>query len=44
LLASHGDAGTQSTGTYRLTLAAFAVVFLTATWGVLVRSARGSVR
>ena len=32
LLASYGDAGTQSTGTYWLILAAFAVVFLVATW------------
>ena len=31
LLASYGDAGTQSTGTYWLVLAAFAVVFLVAT-------------
>ena len=42
LLASYGDAGTQSTGTYWLILAAFAVVFLVATWGVLVRSTRTS--
>ena len=34
LLASYGDAGTQPTGTYWLVLAAFAVVFLVATWGV----------
>ena len=34
LLASYGDAGTQSTGTYWLVLAAFAVVFLVATWAV----------
>ena len=40
LLASYGDAGTQSTGTYWLILGAFAVVFLVATWGVLVRSTR----
>ena len=38
LLASYGDAGTQTTGTYWLVLTAFAVVFLVATWGVLVRS------
>ena len=38
LLASFGDAGTASTGTYWLILAAFAVVFLVATWGVLVRT------
>ena len=40
LLASYGDAGTQSTGTYWFILATFAVVFLVATWGVLVRTAR----
>jgi hypothetical protein len=44
LLASYGHAGTQSTGTYWLILAAFAVVFLVATWGVLVRSTRTSMR
>jgi ABC-type multidrug transport system ATPase subunit len=44
LLASYGDAGTQSTGIYGLILGAFAVVFLVATWGVLVRSTRRSVR
>ena len=44
LLASYGHAGTQSTGTYWLILAAFAVVFLVATWGVLVRSTRRSTR
>jgi ABC-type multidrug transport system ATPase subunit len=44
LLASYGDAGTQSTGTYWLILGAFAVVFLVATWGVLVRSTRRSIR
>ena len=44
LLASYGDAGTQSTGTYWLILAAFAVVFLVATWGVLVRSTQRSKR
>ena len=40
LLASYGDAGTQSTGTYWLVLAAFAVVFLVATWAVIVRTTR----
>jgi ABC-type multidrug transport system ATPase subunit len=44
LLASYGDAGTQPTGTYWLVLAAFAVVFLVATWGVLVRSTPRSKR
>ena len=44
LLASFGDAGTASTGTYWLILAAFAVVFLVATWAVLVRSTRGATR
>jgi hypothetical protein len=44
LLESYGDAGTQSTGTYWLILAAFAVVFLVATWGVLVRTTRRSRR
>ena len=44
LLASYGDAGTQSTGYYWLLLAAFAVVFLLATWAVLVRSTRRSLR
>jgi ABC-type multidrug transport system ATPase subunit len=44
LLASYGDAGTRSTGTYWLFLVAFAVVFLVATWGVLVRSTRPSTR
>ena len=44
LLASYGDAGTQPTGTYWLVLTAFAVVFLIGTWGVLVRSTRGSMR
>jgi ABC-type multidrug transport system ATPase subunit len=43
LLASYGDAGTQSTGVYWLILGAFAVVFLLATWRVLVRSTRRSV-
>ena len=40
LLASYGDAGTQSTATYWLILAAFAVVFLVATWRVLARNTR----
>ena len=44
LLASYGHAGTQSTGTYWLILAAFAVVFLVATWVVLVHSTRKSMR
>ena len=44
LLASYGDAGTQSTGTYWLILGVFAVVLLVATWGVLVRSTRRSLR
>jgi hypothetical protein len=44
LLASYGDAGTASTGTYWLILAAFVVVFLVATWGVVVRSTRTSRR
>jgi ABC-type multidrug transport system ATPase subunit len=44
LLASYGDAGTLPTGTYWLVLGAFAVVFLVATWGVLVRSTRRSMR
>jgi ABC-type multidrug transport system ATPase subunit len=44
LLASYGDAGTQSTGTYWLVLAAFAVALLVATWAVLRRSTRRSTR
>ncbi len=44
LLASFGDAGTASTGTYWLILVAFAVVFLVATWGVLARSTRTATR
>jgi ABC-type multidrug transport system ATPase subunit len=44
LLASFGDAGTASTGAYWLILAAFAVVFLFATWGVLVRSTQSAMR
>ena len=44
LLASFGDAGTASTGTYWLILAAFAVLLLVATWGVLVRSTSSAIR
>ena len=44
LLASYGDAGTQSTGTYWLILAAFAVVFLVGTWAVIVRGSQRSMR
>ena len=44
LLASFGDAGTASTGTYWLILAAFAVLLLVATWGVLVRSTSSAMR
>jgi hypothetical protein len=44
LLASFGDAGTSSTGTYWLILAAFSVVFPVATWGALVGSAHGATR
>jgi ABC-type multidrug transport system ATPase subunit len=44
LLASYGDAGTQSTGTYWLILAAFAVVFLAGTWAVIGRSTRRPMR
>jgi ABC-type multidrug transport system ATPase subunit len=44
LLASYGDAGTGSTGTYWLVLGVFAVVFLVATWGVLVRSTQRPMR
>jgi hypothetical protein len=44
LLASFGDAGTASTATYWLILAAFAVLFLVATWGVLVRSTSSAMR
>jgi ABC-type multidrug transport system ATPase subunit len=44
LLASFGNAGTASTGVYWLVLAAFALMSLVATWGVLVRSARGAKR
>jgi hypothetical protein len=44
LLASYGDAGTLSTGTYWLILAGFALVFLAGTWAVLVRTTKGSMR
>jgi ABC-type multidrug transport system ATPase subunit len=44
LLSSYGDAGTQSTGTYWLILGAFAVVFILATWLVLLRGTRRSMR
>ena len=44
LLASFGDAGTASTGTFWLILVAFAAVFLVATWGVLVHSTRSPTR
>src|SRR5207253_2946447 len=44
LLTSYGNAGTQSTITYWVILAAFAAVFLIATWAVLVRSTRSSMR
>jgi ABC-type multidrug transport system ATPase subunit len=40
LLESYGDAGTYSTGIYWLVLATFGVVFLAATWAVIVRSTR----
>jgi hypothetical protein len=40
LLESYGDAGTQPISTYWLILAAFAVLFLVATWAVLVRTTR----
>ena len=42
LLASYGNAGTEPTGTYWLILSVFALVFLLATWCVLVRSTRSS--
>ncbi len=44
LLTSYGDAGTASTGMYFIILAVFSVVFLVATWGVLVHSTRTSTR
>ena len=40
LLDSFGDAGTAYTGAYWLILATFAVLFLVATWAVLVRTTR----
>jgi hypothetical protein len=42
LLESYGDAGKQPIGKYWLVLAASAVVFLVATWAVLVRTTRKS--
>jgi hypothetical protein len=44
LLASYGDAGNASTGTYWLVLAAFGFLFLVATWAVLTRSTRSATR
>jgi ABC-type multidrug transport system ATPase subunit len=44
LLESYGDAGTHTTSSYWLILAAFAIALLAATWGVLVRSRRKSTR
>jgi ABC-type multidrug transport system ATPase subunit len=44
LLTSYGDAGTHSTGTYWLVLAAFAIVFLVGTWGAVVRTTRTATR
>jgi ABC-type multidrug transport system ATPase subunit len=44
LLESYGDAGTQPNATYWLILAAFTVVFLIATWAVLIRTTRRSPR
>ncbi len=44
LLASYGDAGSQSSGTYWLILAAFALVFAAATWVALGRTVRRSAR
>jgi len=44
LLSSYGGAGSMATGTYWLILSAFAVVFLVATWAVLVRSTRRPAR
>ena len=41
---SYGDAGSMSTGTYWLILGAFAVVFLVATWAVLVRTTNRAIR
>ena len=44
LLASYGNAGTFATGTYWAILTAFAALFLAATWLLLVRSTRRSIR
>src|SRR3954452_11386020 len=44
LLESYGDAGNASTATYWLILGAFTLVFLVATWAVLVRSTRAPTR
>jgi ABC-type multidrug transport system ATPase subunit len=44
LLASYGDAGTASTATYSLVLAAFTVAFVAATWAVLARTTRHTTR
>jgi ABC-type multidrug transport system ATPase subunit len=44
LLATYGNAGTQSTVTYWLILTTFAAVFLAGTWFVLVRTAERPVR
>jgi hypothetical protein len=44
LLASYGNAGTASTATYCLILAAFAIAFLAATTGVLARTTRHAAR
>jgi hypothetical protein len=44
LLESYGNAGTFSTGSYWLVIAAFAVAFLVATYAVIVRTTRGSMR
>jgi hypothetical protein len=44
LLASYGNAGTASTATYCLILAAFATAFLAATTGVLARTTRHTAR
>ena len=44
LLASYGNAGTHSTGTYWLILATFALVLLIGTWCAVVRTTRRSLR
>jgi ABC-type multidrug transport system ATPase subunit len=44
LLDSYGAAGTEVTGAYWLVLLAFTVVFLVATWAVVVRTTRRSIR